>query len=93
MRCADPARWAVGGDPVSAGPAKASKARGAVFVLAAMVGLHLLGFGLVLSLIGGVLGGVTANRSLPPKLGDPESWRKFQEQYPDSVKGKGGEGK
>lgn len=60
--------------------------RAVVLSIAAVVGLHLLGLGPLLAVLGGVAGGVTLHRSLPPKLTDPESWRKFQEQYPDSVK-------
>lgn len=60
--------------------------RAVILSVAAMVGLHLLGFGWVLAVLGGVGAGVTLHRSLPPKVTDPESWRRFQEQYPDSVR-------
>ena len=45
----------------------------------------------VVMLAGGIVGGVTAHRSLPPKLTDPESWKRFKEQYPDSVGRKKGQ--
>ena len=64
--------------------------RGALFSLALVVGLHLLGLPGWLALGGGVFGGITLHRSLPPKLGDPESWRRFQESHPDSIGKKGG---
>lgn len=65
--------------------------RAVVLSLLAAFGLHMLGLGPIFALLGGIVGGVTAHRSLPPKLTDPESWRRFQEQYPDSVGRKKGQ--
>ena len=59
--------------------------RGVVLSLLGVFGLFALGLPPVLALLGGVVGGVTLHRSLPPKITDPESWRKFQAAYPDSV--------
>ena len=65
---------------------KATRRRGALLSIGLAVGLYLIGLGPIWAVLAGVIGGTAANRILPPRLTDPESWRKFQEQYPDSVK-------